>query len=93
MYAPGLIAAALQVLLVGSAPSSPPAPSATQVRAAFLHAWQGYRRYAWGHDDLDPLSRKPHDWYGVPLLMTPVDAYDTMLLTRTCCWPRRRRSI
>jgi len=77
VYVPGLIAAAVQVLLVGSAPL---APSATQVRAAFLHAWQGYRRYAWGHDDLDPLSRKPHDWYGVPLLMTPVDAYDTMLL-------------
>jgi mannosidase alpha-like ER degradation enhancer 2 len=53
---------------------------ASAVRTAFRHAWQGYRRYAWGHDDLDPLSRKPHDWYGVPLLMTPVDAYDTMLL-------------
>jgi mannosidase alpha-like ER degradation enhancer 2 len=58
----------------------PGAPTAEQVRAGFVHAWQGYRRYAWGHDDLDPLSRKPRDWYGVPLLMTPVDAYDTMLL-------------
>ena len=56
------------------------AARAEQVRAAFPHAWRGYRRYAWGHDDLDPLSRKPHDWYGPPLLMTPVDAYDTMLL-------------
>jgi mannosidase alpha-like ER degradation enhancer 2 len=51
-----------------------------QVRAALVHAWGSYRRYAWGHDDLNPLSRTPHDWYGVPLLMTPVDAYDTMLL-------------
>jgi ER degradation enhancer, mannosidase alpha-like 2 len=50
------------------------------VRDAFLHAWRGYRRYAWAHDDLDPLSRNPHDWYSVPFLMTPVDAYDTMLL-------------
>src|SRR3954465_895907 len=58
----------------------PVAVTADQVRGAFLHAWRGYRRYAWGHDDLDPLSRKPHDWYGVPLLMTTVDAYDTMLL-------------
>ncbi len=57
-----------------------PPPTAEQVRAAFQHAWHGYREYAWGHDDLDPLSRKPRDWYGVPLLMTPVDAYDTMLL-------------
>ncbi|HEY7635025.1 MAG TPA: glycoside hydrolase family 47 protein [Gemmatimonadales bacterium] len=54
--------------------------TADQVRDAFLHAWRGYRRYAWGHDELDPLSRKPHDWYGTPLLMTPVDGYDTMRL-------------
>jgi mannosidase alpha-like ER degradation enhancer 2 len=51
-----------------------------RVRQAFLHAWGGYRRYAWGHDEVNPVSRTPHDWYGVPLLMTPVDAYDTMLL-------------
>jgi hypothetical protein len=53
---------------------------AAQVRREFLHAWEGYRRYAWGHDELNPLSRSPHDWYGEPLLMTPVDALDTMLL-------------
>jgi glycosyl hydrolase family 47 len=74
---------------VSPAEAQRPSPAATgdsawvtanQVRDAFLHAWRGYRQYAWGHDDLNPLSRKPHDWYGVPLLMTPVDAYDTMLL-------------
>lgn len=53
---------------------------ADEVRQAFLHAWSGYEQYAWGHDDLTPLSLGSHDWYGVPLLMTPVDAYDTMLL-------------
>jgi glycosyl hydrolase family 47 len=53
---------------------------ARRVRQAFLHAWQGYRRYAWGHDDLNPVSRTAHDWYGAPLLMSPVDAFDTMLL-------------
>jgi mannosidase alpha-like ER degradation enhancer 2 len=51
-----------------------------RVRRAFLHAWRGYRRYAWGHDDLNPVSRTPHDWYGTSLLMTPVDAFDTMVL-------------
>jgi mannosidase alpha-like ER degradation enhancer 2 len=71
--------AAVQVAAGMAGPPSAP-PNAGQVRAAFLHAWQGYARYAWGHDDLDPLSRTPHDWYGTPLLMTPVDAYDTMLL-------------
>lgn len=29
---------------------------------------------------MNPMSQSPHDWYGVSLLMTPVDAYDTMLL-------------
>jgi hypothetical protein len=27
------------------------------VRAEFLHAWNGYKKYAWGHDDLKPLSK------------------------------------
>src|SRR5207244_13146650 len=44
------------------------------------HAWSGYKKYAWGHDDLKPLSKTYHDWYAEPLLMTPVDALDTMIL-------------
>jgi mannosidase alpha-like ER degradation enhancer 2 len=50
------------------------------VRAAFLHAWNGYATNAAGHDALRPISGEPHDWYAVSLYMTPVDAYDTMLL-------------
>src|SRR6266436_5555976 len=53
---------------------------ASEVRAEFLHAWNGYKKYAWGHDDLKPLSKSYHDWYAEPLLMTPVDALDTMLV-------------
>jgi mannosidase alpha-like ER degradation enhancer 2 len=53
---------------------------ANQVRAEFLHAWNGYKKYAWGHDDLKPLSKSFHDWHAEPLLMTPVDALDTMML-------------
>jgi hypothetical protein len=53
---------------------------ASQVRAEFVHAWRGYERYAWGHDDLKPLSKTYRDWYGEPLLLTPVDALDTMIL-------------
>lgn len=53
---------------------------AARVKAEFLHAWAGYRRYAWGHDELRPLSRQPRDWYGQSLLMTPVDALDTLVL-------------
>lgn len=53
---------------------------AERVRGEFLHAWTGYRTYAWGHDALLPLSRAPRDWYAQSLLMTPVDALDTLLL-------------
>lgn len=28
---------------------------AGEVKAEFLHAWNGYKKYAWGHDDLKPL--------------------------------------
>jgi mannosidase alpha-like ER degradation enhancer 2 len=58
---------------------SRPAP-ANEVRQEFLHAWNDYKQYAWGHDDLKPLSKTYHDWYAEPLLMTPVDALDTMIL-------------
>ncbi|HEV8139476.1 MAG TPA: glycoside hydrolase family 47 protein [Pyrinomonadaceae bacterium] len=51
-----------------------------QVRTEFLHAWSGYKKYCWGHDDLKPLTKTCHDWYAEPLLMTPVDALDTMIL-------------
>ena len=53
---------------------------AARVRTEFLHAWNSYERYAWGHDALHPLSKTPHDWYGQSLLMTPVDALDTLIL-------------
>ncbi len=53
---------------------------AEQVKGEFLHAWNGYKKYAWGNDDLKPLSKSYHNWYAEPLLMTPVDALDTMYL-------------
>ncbi|HJS23074.1 MAG TPA: glycoside hydrolase family 47 protein, partial [Pyrinomonadaceae bacterium] len=53
---------------------------AAEVKAEFLHAWKGYKKYAWGHDDLKPLSKTYHDWYPQPLLMTAVDSLDTMIL-------------
>ena len=53
---------------------------AAQVREELLHAWKGYERYAWGHDELKPVSRSAHDWHRDTLLMTPVDALDTLLL-------------
>jgi mannosidase alpha-like ER degradation enhancer 2 len=53
---------------------------AAEVKAEFLHAWSGYKKYAWGHDDLKPLSKTYRDWHAEPLLMTPVDSLDTMIM-------------
>lgn len=53
---------------------------AEQVRAETRHAWQGYMRFAKGHDDLKPISGAPRDWYAHTLLMSPVDALDTLIL-------------
>ncbi len=79
------------ILLLLSLPSAnaagpPPAAAANRaelaerVRAELLHAWRAYERYAWGHDELRPLSKAPHDWHAESLLMTPVDALDTLLV-------------
>ena len=53
---------------------------AAEVRKEFVRSWRAYKEYAWGHDELKPLSKGPRDWYGESLLITPVDALDTMLL-------------
>jgi len=76
-----IAAGALLALLIAT-PAFPQSRVTLQneVRTEFLHAWNGYKQYAWGHDDLKPLSKTYHDWYAEPLLMTPVDALDTMIL-------------
>lgn len=52
-----------------------------QVKAEFLHAWNGYKKYAWNHDDLKPLSKTHRDWYPPEtLLMTPVDSLDSLYM-------------
>lgn len=53
---------------------------ALQVRGEFLYAWNAYKEYAWGHDELKPLTKGFKDWYGTSLYMTPVDALDTLIL-------------
>lgn len=47
---------------------------------ACRHAWEGYRQFAWGYDDLKPLTKSGSNWYRHSLLMTPVDAYDTFVM-------------
>uniref|UniRef100_A0A3Q3WGZ0 alpha-1,2-Mannosidase n=1 Tax=Mola mola TaxID=94237 RepID=A0A3Q3WGZ0_MOLML len=43
---------------------------------AFRHAWKGYKDFAWGHDELRPLSKSYSEWFGLGL--TLIDALDTM---------------
>lgn len=48
------------------------------VVAAFRHAWKGYKEFAWGHDNLKPMSMASYDWFGLGL--TIVDSLDTMYI-------------
>ncbi|HZD92718.1 MAG TPA: glycoside hydrolase family 47 protein, partial [Candidatus Sulfotelmatobacter sp.] len=72
--------AAFPAIFAQSITPPAPGPMALQVRGEFLYAWNAYKQYAWGHDELKPLSKSHHDWYNGRLLMTPVDALDTMVL-------------
>jgi glycosyl hydrolase family 47 len=71
--APPLVSAQIRI-------SDDPGPLAKQVRSEFLYSWNAYKQYAWRHDELMPLSKSSHDWHSASLMMTPVDALDTMIL-------------
>ena len=44
-----------------------------------LHAWKGYKTYAWGADELKPISKSKYNWYhGGSLLKTAVDSLSTL---------------
>lgn len=45
---------------------------------AFLHAWKGYKTYAWGHDHLKPISQIYNDWFHLGL--TIIDSLDTLYI-------------
>ena len=45
---------------------------------AFQHAWKAYKKDAWGHDELKPLSHSYSEWFRVGL--TLIDSLDVMLL-------------
>jgi ER degradation enhancer, mannosidase alpha-like 2 len=80
-----IIFAILFPLTLQSASAGNPAPIdkaalAKEVKDEFIHAWNGYKKYAWGHDGLYPISKTPYDWYSSPLYILPLDAMDTMIL-------------
>ncbi|KAG2215703.1 hypothetical protein INT46_003915 [Mucor plumbeus] len=47
------------------------------IKKSFLHGWKGYKTYAFGHDELKPLSNKPKDPFG-GWGATMIDALSTL---------------
>ena len=45
---------------------------------AFKHAWSAYKKYAWGRDELQPLTKSHSTWFNLGL--TIVDSLDTMYI-------------
>ncbi|MCQ4085168.1 glycoside hydrolase family 47 protein [Streptomyces sp. RB6PN25] len=79
-------AAATPSGMPGAAPT--PAPSrlgppdpvkADAIRTEFLHAWGGYKRFAWGHDEVLPVSGGYQEFFapGHPVGLSIVEALDT----------------
>jgi len=58
--------------------AGPANPRQKAVVEAFQHAWNSYRRFAWGNDHLRPISKTGQNWFGLGL--TIVDSLDTMLI-------------
>lgn len=49
------------------------------VKNAFIRAWQGYKNYAWGADEVSPVSEKPNNNFN-GWGATIIDALDTLLV-------------
>ena len=47
------------------------------VRRAMKHAWSGYRKYAWGSDELEPITKRGVNEFG-HTGVTVIDAIDTL---------------
>ncbi|RLU79687.1 hypothetical protein CTZ27_36235 [Streptomyces griseocarneus] len=80
--------------VTGGAPASLPSPGpvspdragepserekADRIREEFLHAWQGYKRHAWGHDELLPVTGGHREFFadGHPVGLSIIEALDT----------------
>ncbi len=76
-----LAAAAAAPLGARAATQAMPSPKAIAalVRAEYLHAWNGYKRFAWGHDEVRPVSGTPHDFFipGHSLGLSIIESMDT----------------
>lgn len=54
------------------------------VKEMMRHAWNGYKKYAWGNNELKPIDKVPHNpgifggSSGAHLAVTIVDSLDTL---------------
>lgn len=53
-------------------------PRQSAVIDAFKSAWSAYKKYAWGHDELHPVSKTHSEWFQLGL--TIVDGIDTAII-------------
>jgi mannosyl-oligosaccharide alpha-1,2-mannosidase len=53
---------------------------AQKIRDEFLHAWKGYKKFAWGYDEVAPVSGKPKDFFidGHSFGLSIIEAMDTL---------------
>jgi mannosyl-oligosaccharide alpha-1,2-mannosidase len=63
--------------------ATPPPPAkqaATQIRNEFLHAWNGYKKFAWGHDQVNPVSGTYNEFFvdGHSIGLSMIEALDTL---------------
>ncbi|HZO93479.1 MAG TPA: glycoside hydrolase family 47 protein [Candidatus Baltobacteraceae bacterium] len=77
------VATALRARAAGAqSGTSTPAPGAIadEVRTEFLHAWNGYKRLAWGRDEVRPVSGTTNDFFvpGTTFGLSIVEALDTL---------------
>jgi len=68
-----------------AAPITPPADwdaVAADVRQEFLHTYNAYQTYAWGHDELLPLTASYREFFasGRPVGLTIIESLDTLYL-------------
>ncbi|HEY3752848.1 MAG TPA: glycoside hydrolase family 47 protein [Pseudonocardiaceae bacterium] len=54
--------------------------AAKQIRDEFLHAWRGYQKFAWGHDEVHPLTGTFSEFFvdGHPIGLSIIEALDTL---------------
>ncbi|MFN2448817.1 MAG: glycoside hydrolase family 47 protein [Candidatus Baltobacteraceae bacterium] len=74
--------AAAPALTAASRNAAMPEPHAiaAQVKAELLHAWNGYKQFAWGFDEYRPVSRQPKNFF-IPTHsfgLSIIEAMDTL---------------